>query len=55
VHCRHNKRVPVFVALDRILREGWDRDSALGAMRQVWSPDDTWREFIERALARHAG
>ena len=39
VHCRHNKRVPVFIALDRVLRQDWPRDEALAAMRQVWVPD----------------
>lgn len=51
VHCRHNKRVPVFIALDRILRRGWERERALQAMRDVWTPDATWNGFIERALA----
>jgi len=50
-HCRHNKRVPVFVALDRIRRQGWERTAALGAMRKIWTPDATWQAFIERTLA----
>ena len=54
VHCRHNKRVPVFVALDRILRQGWPRDAALEAMRKVWTPDANWEAFIARALASRA-
>jgi len=54
VHCRHNKRVPVFVALDRILRQGWERKGALEAMRMVWIPDATWQTFIEQALAGQA-
>lgn len=55
VHCRHNKRVPVFVALDRILRQGWDPAEALDAMRAVWRPDETWQKFIDETLARNAG
>lgn len=55
VHCRHNKRVPVFVALDRILRVGWSREAALEEMNKGWSPDATWQTFIDQALARHAG
>jgi uncharacterized protein (TIGR01244 family) len=50
VHCRHNKRVPVFVALDRVLRQGWAKTSALRDMRALWEPDPTWTAFIERAL-----
>ena len=55
VHCRHNKRVPVFIALDRVLRQGWRRDEALAAMRQVWVPDANWQAFIERALDQAPG
>lgn len=54
VHCRHNKRVPVFIALDRVLRQGWTREAALSAMQPAWELDDTWRAFIELALARPA-
>ena len=52
VHCRHNKRVPVFVALDRVLRQGWDRSEAFALMRSIWHPDTTWQTFIDRALAQ---
>jgi uncharacterized protein (TIGR01244 family) len=52
VHCAHNKRVPVFVALDRIRRQDWDAEVALHAMRQVWQPDATWQAFIDAQLAR---
>jgi uncharacterized protein (TIGR01244 family) len=52
VHCRHNKRVPVFVALDRVLRQGWDPDEAFAVMRSTWVPDATWQAFIDGALAR---
>ncbi|MEO5672762.1 MAG: protein tyrosine phosphatase family protein [Ramlibacter sp.] len=52
VHCRHNKRVPVFIALDRILRQGWSEEAALGAMRDMWQPDEAWTKFIARALER---
>jgi len=50
VHCRHNKRVPVFVALDRVLRRGWAARDALAAMREVWQPDGTWDAFITATL-----
>lgn len=55
VHCRHNKRVPVFVALDRVLRQGWGTDDAFREMERVWSPDATWRAFIEAALRERPG
>ena len=49
VHCRHNKRVPVFVALDRIRRQGWEPEVAFAVMRAAWEPDETWRQFIDAA------
>ena len=55
VHCRHNKRVPVFIALDRVLRQGWDRSEAFAVMRSIWIPDATWQTFIDRALAQDEG
>jgi uncharacterized protein (TIGR01244 family) len=55
VHCRHNKRVPVFVALHRILKLGWNRSAALSAMREVWQPDETWEKFIAQALVQREG
>jgi len=55
VHCRHNKRVPVFVALDRILRQGWRRVEALAEMERLWKPDANWQQFIETCLAAHEG
>ena len=55
VHCRHNKRVPVFVALDRVIRCGWEREAAFEAMHRAWSPDATWLAFIGQALAQNAG
>lgn len=50
VHCRHNKRVPVFIALHRILRQGWPEDLAFATMRAVWQPDARWQRFIDEAL-----
>ena len=50
VHCAHNKRVPVFLALYRIGRLGWEPRTALDAMRKVWEPDETWSNFAARLL-----
>jgi uncharacterized protein (TIGR01244 family) len=50
VHCAHNKRVPVFIALHRIAKQGWSQGAALGAMREVWQPDATWEKFIAQTL-----
>ncbi|MBP6874579.1 MAG: protein tyrosine phosphatase family protein [Candidatus Eisenbacteria bacterium] len=50
VHCAKNYRVSVFVALDRILRLGWQTERALREAARVWKPDAVWRDFIARAL-----
>jgi protein tyrosine phosphatase (PTP) superfamily phosphohydrolase (DUF442 family) len=53
VHCAHNKRVPVFVDLHRVIKQGWSQDRAFTAMREVWQPDGTWDAFIAQALRQH--
>ena len=51
VHCAANKRVSVFVALHRILNQGWHRQQAMADVLAIWEPDHTWNAFIETALA----
>jgi len=50
VHCAANKRVSVFVALYRILDEGWSREDAMAGVFDVWSPNQVWNQFIEHIL-----
>ena len=50
VHCAHNKRVPVFIAVHRVVKQGWSQSAALAAMREVWQPDATWENFIAQML-----
>ena len=50
VHCAANMRVSVFMALYRIQSLGWERDRALGYVRQIWDPNATWQEFMDRVL-----
>lgn len=54
VHCAHNKRVPVFLALYRVLHEGWSRTRAETDMREVWQPDEIWQGFFDEMLDRSA-
>jgi protein tyrosine phosphatase (PTP) superfamily phosphohydrolase (DUF442 family) len=53
VHCAMNKRVSAFVYLYRklVLRE--DDDAATFPLRLVWTPDVTWRAFIDDILLRY--
>ena len=51
IHCALNCRVSSFVALHRVLQEGWSRDAAWAALREIWEPDDVWSRFLEDRLA----
>jgi uncharacterized protein (TIGR01244 family) len=52
VHCQANYRVTAFVALYRILREGWNKDEAFAVMNRMWNPEDfpVWQKFIDENL-----
>ena len=47
--------MPVFVALDRVLRQGWEPHVAFAVMRAAWEPDETWRRFIDQACSGRLG
>jgi protein tyrosine phosphatase (PTP) superfamily phosphohydrolase (DUF442 family) len=55
IHCAANKRVSVFLALFRILKEGRHPDRALAAMNSVWEPDEIWQKFISTVLGAYHG
>jgi protein tyrosine phosphatase (PTP) superfamily phosphohydrolase (DUF442 family) len=52
VHCEANYRATGFVTLYRILRLGWDRESAFKDMHKVWNEEKypVWKTFIEDAI-----
>jgi len=52
VHCAMNYRVSSFVFLYRVMRLGVPPEVAQEALRKVWEPNATWKDFIERSLAR---
>src|SRR5258708_3612830 len=45
-HCAANMRVTAFVALYRVLRQGWLEDEAFALVHEIWQPNKTWSEFI---------
>ncbi|MGA7802025.1 MAG: protein tyrosine phosphatase family protein [Gammaproteobacteria bacterium] len=53
LHCAANKRVSVFMALYRILEQGWPAEDALAAIRDVWEPNEVWERFLTEQLAGH--
>jgi uncharacterized protein (TIGR01244 family) len=52
VHCAANMRVSVFMALFRILHQGWSYEPAFQVVRRVWEPDGQWLDFIEEILGQ---
>jgi len=52
VHCAANYRASCFVALWRILHQGWSREPALAEMHQIWDENQypVWKQFIHDAL-----
>jgi protein tyrosine phosphatase (PTP) superfamily phosphohydrolase (DUF442 family) len=56
IHCAKNMRVSVFIYLYRkhVLGEGEGEELASFPMREVWSPNETWQEFINRVAVIHS-
>ena len=48
IPCAANKRVSVFMALYRRLRQDWTPDATMPDVRAVWEPDAVWRQFMEQ-------
>lgn len=51
LHCAANMRASVFLALYRILRLGWQQDTALAEVHDIWQPDFVWQSFLDQSLA----
>lgn len=54
VHCQANFRATAFVAMYRILRQGWEAEDAMAGMHKIWDEEDypIWKMFIEGTLKR---
>ena len=52
VHCQANYRATCFVTLYRIIKLGWDQETAYADMNKIWNPDDypIWEAFIAKSL-----
>jgi len=55
IHCAANKRVSVFMALYRQLRQGWSPDSVMPDVLGVWEPDTLWRQFMDEIASKVSG
>jgi len=54
VHCAMNYRATAFIALWRVLRQGWGTEEAFAYQRKIWKLAEypAWKEFVEKALAK---
>lgn len=52
VHCAANMRVSSFVALYRVIKEGWNYSDAVNDVYKIWKPNDIWSDFIRSELLR---
>ncbi|MFN8413606.1 MAG: protein tyrosine phosphatase family protein [Anaerolineales bacterium] len=52
VHCQANYRATGFITLYRILRLGWDKETAFADMNKIWNPEDfpVWEKFIQEQI-----
>lgn len=49
VHCAANMRVSAFVYRHRCFT-GVPQATAEAALRQIWTPNETWQRFIQSVL-----
>lgn len=53
VHCAMNYRASAFVALWRVLRQGWEEAEAFTVQKTVWNLSEypVWEKFVREQLA----
>ena len=55
IHCAANMRVSSFVALYRVINEGWDYTDAVKDIRKIWEPNAVWSDYIYHEIACRTG
>jgi protein tyrosine phosphatase (PTP) superfamily phosphohydrolase (DUF442 family) len=50
VHCAANKRVSTFMALFRVMEEGWSWKQALDDIVSIWEPNAVWKQFMDTVV-----
>lgn len=53
VHCAANMRVSAFMYLYRLIHEGMSDEQAKSDLQKIWTPNDTWQAFIQRAVEHY--
>lgn len=54
VHCAMNMRVSAFIYLYRRIHDHVEDDIAKQDLQKIWTPNETWQEFIDQVLHRSA-
>ena len=49
VHCAANMRVTGFVSLYGQAKLGWSREQAEALLARVWTPNEVWADFLDKA------
>lgn len=50
VHCAQNKRVSIFMALFRVIEEGFPFQQAIEDILSIWEPSEVWKNFMDEVL-----
>lgn len=53
VHCAANKRVSAFMYLYRRIHEGMSDEQAKRDLHRIWTPNDTWQQFIKQVIEHY--
>jgi protein tyrosine phosphatase (PTP) superfamily phosphohydrolase (DUF442 family) len=53
VHCAANMRVSAFMYLYNRIYKQMSEEQAQNNLAQIWTPNDTWQQFIQNAIANH--
>jgi protein tyrosine phosphatase (PTP) superfamily phosphohydrolase (DUF442 family) len=53
VHCAANMRVSAFMYLYNRIYKQMSEEQAQGNLAQIWTPNDIWQNFIQKAIANH--
>lgn len=53
VHCAANMRVSAFMYLYRRIQQGIIETEAQKNLHQIWLPNETWQQFIQKAIAHY--
>jgi protein tyrosine phosphatase (PTP) superfamily phosphohydrolase (DUF442 family) len=53
VHCAANMRVSAFMYLYNRIYKQMSEEQAQNNLSQIWTPNDIWQNFIQKAIANH--